>query len=222
VAGNKFGDSFRKGLDAAWKQGIVGGAIGGISAGISGAANGRNFWTGDAKGSMYVSAERLSINVPEQRAQLSADGMNTEINPFYSNSEMYFDGESLLLLDNYSNNTQSLRNSWNAVSGPYGNGQLPHGEWRAYSITRLDPLNQPNFSSYSRDGFDFWMGLDPQFTTTRNGIGVHPDGEALGSWWLNNGSSGCIVLQEGSTSLEGFYNSMRKYLSRNPYISLYY
>jgi uncharacterized protein (TIGR02594 family) len=102
VSGKNITESLVSGLNAAWKQGLTGAAIGGLSAGISGATHGRNFWTGDAKGSMYVNAERLSINVPEQRAELNTRGMQTtshlargkptiEFGPLTSNARSYMD-----------------------------------------------------------------------------------------------------------------------------------
>ena len=79
VSGTNIGGSLARGLESAWKQGLTGAAFGGISAGIDAVAHGRNFLTGHAKGSMYVSAERLSINVPEQRAELNTGGMSAEL-----------------------------------------------------------------------------------------------------------------------------------------------
>jgi cell wall-associated NlpC family hydrolase len=79
VGGKNIGESLGKGLDAAWKQGLAGAAIGGISAGISAIKHGRTFWTGTRKGSMYVSAERLSINVPEQKAELNLGNRRTKL-----------------------------------------------------------------------------------------------------------------------------------------------
>ena len=207
-------DEVKKGLDAAWKQGVMGGAIGGLSAGISGAANGRKFWTGDAKGSMYVSAERLSINVPEQRAELNMEGMRSEINPYYVNSDLTYDGYNLNWHDNFSDGSSRLRYQFAARSG--GRSQLPanvkwgitpNGDYVVNNL-RLRELNQETIGFFTNDGFGFTVDLVKQFDHTRDLFRIYFDNTC--SW----GTSRCIGIIDPNDA-HIFYNSIQKYFSRN-------
>mgnify|MGYP006292726461 CR=1 FL=1 len=194
-------------------QGICGAVLDGIGGGISAAGKGRNIWTGE-RNDFPLTKKRLRILVPEQRI----GEYRSDINSLPSERILNFDGNAIELNQYYMDGTHKTIDYWPTVSGPHGNGQLPRGEWRAYNIIRLNPSSQPNFKSYSRDGFDFWMRLEPQFSTDRTGIGIHPDGEQYGNWWKNNGTMGCPGIQSDNAGLQRFYNLMRTYLSRNPFI----
>jgi hypothetical protein len=47
--------------------------------------------------------------------------------PMYTGSFLTFDGSTLRWVNEYSDNSSTLSDSWNAQSGPYGNGHLPNG-----------------------------------------------------------------------------------------------
>jgi hypothetical protein len=77
-----------------------------------------------------------------------------------------------------------------AVSGPFGNGELPAG---IYNAGRNKLLDKPVGSPYCDSGSHCWMQvLAPTFPTTRTDLGIHPDGGALGT-------EGCIGLRTANT-----------------------
>ena len=77
-----------------------------------------------------------------------------------------------------------------AVSGPYGRGDLPRGLYYVYRSKLLDK----NADAYCDSLKKCWMQpIDPQFSTERNNLGIHPDGNRLGT-------SGCIGLLAADTS----------------------
>lgn len=88
--------------------------------------------------------------------------------------------------------------SWEAVSGPFGNGALPVGNY-IVKRNRVTSFTDAIASSY-RDpsGEGFFLPLEPQFETTRSGFGIHPDGGVPGTL-------GCIGLK-GST--KSFYDAL--------------
>ena len=218
IEGAGINSAISAGWDSGWKQAIFGAVTGGIRGGIIAAKYGQNLWTGKIP-EVSIHTTRMNVSFPKSEFNYSE---RFTPNSLPDNRSLTFDGNTLSLQQNYMDGTSSTIDSWSAISGPHGNGELPHGEWRAFSITRLNPQEQLNFNSYSRDGFDFWMNLYPQFETGRMGIGIHPDGVLDGNWMSNNGTLGCIGIQEDYAELENFYNLMRAYLSRNGYISLFY
>jgi len=70
-----------------------------------------------------------------------------------------------------------------AVSGGWGNGPLPLGEYKCHAARPL-PANSP-------DGLGTWiMGIEPLFTTSRYNLAIHKDGGVPGTL-------GCIGITEG-------------------------
>jgi uncharacterized protein (TIGR02594 family) len=180
-----------------------------ISAGISAVAHGRKFWTGGTKGSMYVSAERLSINVPEQRAELNTEGMRTtrhlatgeptiEVGPLTSNARSYMD-----VANNYAN--MGL-NDVNNVDAIYNYFQKPIGlsrcdAWcsgfanRVYSDVGVDGTGSGmarSWLDWGSSAMDPCKILDPQYGMT-----------AVFSRGANPlyGHVGLVVGQEGNNLL---------------------
>jgi uncharacterized protein (TIGR00725 family) len=85
-----------------------------------------------------------------------------------------------------------------AISGPYGNGYLPAGSYLAFRNKMLD---KPSGSSYCDTKNKCWMQpLDPQFSTTRTDLGIHPDGGPAGT-------EGCIGIEDPDTKkwYDAFY-----------------
>ena len=70
---------------------------------------------------------------------------------------------------------------YQSISGPYGNGALPPGEY--HTSTTLAPNAGHYFPSgfVGPDGFAFGIKLIPQFPTSRGGLWVHPDGNVIGT-----------------------------------------
>lgn len=80
-----------------------------------------------------------------------------------------------------------------AVSGPYGNGELPEG---LYHIKRSGLMDRSsNEISYCDSLQNCWFQyIEPQFSTSRNELGIHPDGNL-------EGTLGCIGLLDSDTRL---------------------
>jgi RHS repeat-associated protein len=205
VNGDSFSKAMNSGLNSAFWGGTIGGITGGISGGVRARRMGNDFWSGNSR-FKAPELDRVDLLRNDALGDITTNSAKSPLE-MYVDSELVFDGDNLYFNDRYSNYTSKFRDSWSAVSGPYGNGQLPQGEWVGYSIVRLDPTTQPNFNSYSRDGFDFWMRLNPLFETYRKGIGIHPDGGVFGT-------SGCIGLTGDSDALQRFYNTVSRYLGR--------
>lgn len=87
-----------------------------------------------------------------------------------------------------------------AFSGPYGRNELPAGLYHCYRNKLLDKPNEEPYQ-YCDSLRKCWMqAIDPQFSTHRNNLGIHPDGNKLGTF-------GCIGLLESDTSAwyDAFY-----------------
>ncbi|WP_138631398.1 hypothetical protein [Pseudoalteromonas spongiae] len=77
-----------------------------------------------------------------------------------------------------------------AVSGPYGKKQLPKGLYKAFRSKLLDKIGEP---AYCDSINNCWFQvIDPQFSTERNNLGIHPDGN-------KSGTLGCIGLLNANT-----------------------
>lgn len=79
-----------------------------------------------------------------------------------------------------------------AISGPHGRGRLPSGE---YEIGGGDIVGKshPNYNSYlDEKGKAWWVPLKPKFKTDRDGFGIHPDGNVIGTL-------GCIGVRSKDT-----------------------
>ena len=197
IAGNNIGQALGTGLQEGAKQGIIGGVLGGIGGGIRASRNGGNFWTGRSK---LVPVENNRSMVDTQY-DCNLEVPRSKIKPKYIDSQLEFNGESLELVNNYSDGTQCAEDSWSSISGPYGNGSLPNGNYLGDNLrTRIE-------SGYTRDGVGFSVDLNPQFQTTRTLLRIHPDGGVIGTL-------GCIGIQENAARLNAFYNTLNTYFQR--------
>ncbi len=79
--------------------------------------------------------------------------------------------------------------SWNARSGPFGAGALPAGLYTIGRATRF----MGSRSYRDRAGNTWWCPITPRFSTSRHGLGIHPDGGTPGT-------EGCIGLTAYDTS----------------------
>lgn len=85
-----------------------------------------------------------------------------------------------------------------AVSGAYGNGMIEVGEYKARRNFLLD---KPGENTYCDTKNNCWFQLlDPQFDTDRTEIGIHPDGNVVGT-------KGCIGL-DPNTDTKLWYNAL--------------
>jgi hypothetical protein len=89
-----------------------------------------------------------------------------------------------------------------AVSGFRGQKELPVGVYEISVPTIIDdvPENEP----YKGELFCWWCKIMPLFSTDRDGLGIHPDGNV-------EGTNGCIGVQKNDRFvfdyLIFFYNS---------------
>lgn len=80
--------------------------------------------------------------------------------------------------------------STGAVSGPYGRKELPLG---LYHIQRGDLLDKVGEDPFCDSLRTCWMQvIRPQFSTARTELGIHPDGNKLGT-------KGCIGMFDADT-----------------------
>lgn len=77
--------------------------------------------------------------------------------------------------------------SYNAVTGGYGKGPLPSGN---YTVEVRRVVVNPPGSGFKDNltGNSWFIPITPSFSTTRSGLGIHPDGSP-------KGTLGCIGLQ---------------------------
>jgi len=81
------------------------------------------------------------------------------------------------------NGKEFTRMSVNAISGPYGNGAAPNGD---YTVNNFETRTE---SGYKRDNVGFKFDLNPTFDTKRTALQIHPDGNGPGTVV---GTLGCI------------------------------
>ena len=77
-----------------------------------------------------------------------------------------------------------------AVSGPHGNADLPDGLYMAPRSGLIDKNGESPFCDSLRNcWFQF---LQPQFSTSRTELAIHPDGNV-------SGTAGCIGILDSNT-----------------------
>ena len=95
-----------------------------------------------------------------------------------------------------------------AVSGPYSRGELQFGLYHCYRNKLLDKDNAPPFCDSLQN---CWMQvITPQFSTNRTELGIHPDGNRMGT-------KGCIGIIDANTAswFSSFYS-----IPQNSYTTL--
>jgi hypothetical protein len=81
---------------------------------------------------------------------------------------------------------------YEAVSGPWGSGSLPKGEYavKVYDVVVNSP--EPGFTD-PMTGQSWFIPIKPKFATLRSGLGIHPDGNVPGT-------EGCIGVKSPDAS----------------------
>lgn len=82
--------------------------------------------------------------------------------------------------------------SWAAMSGKYGNGAMPYGEYTVFQPTQLKEKEE--YNPFKKEVFPWKCDLKPRFQTGRSELCLHPDGGVYGSL-------GCLVIEERDISL---------------------
>lgn len=78
--------------------------------------------------------------------------------------------------------------SYPTISGPYGKGFLPRGEYKLTSCYFMK--DNGGVDAYKKEGKPWVAKITPCFTTKRTGLYIHPDGNV-------EGSLGCAAITEG-------------------------
>src|SRR5258706_10600792 len=80
-----------------------------------------------------------------------------------------------------------------AISGPYGEGSLPTGTYKALRSKLLDKQPSDSNGAYCDTNNKCWLqALAPDFETDRTELGIHPDGNVPGT-------QGCIGIRAADT-----------------------
>lgn len=92
------------------------------------------------------------------------------------------------------NGTGQTVATWNATSGPWGNGSLPAGTYTVGApISVTQTSNPSNYQSFCDGSGNCWFApLTPSFQTNRTGLGIHPDGGV-------SGTAGCVGATDNNT-----------------------
>lgn len=102
--------------------------------------------------------------------------------------------------------------TWEAVSGPYGQGSLPAGFYHLTGEEMPATVERNSMTDTCKNAYKY--RLHPQFHTTRSGLLVHPDGG-------KPGTEGCIGVTGCTTSLRTFLKSITPAGLPNHWIPLY-
>ena len=169
-------------------------------------ANNAFAFVGDATYLAQEVEEATGLNVLAQETgilSLDFSGSANPDNPKEANG-------SLNVSSHFDDGSKLTISSYQAVGGPWGNGSPENGN---YSADNLRLRDSP--SGMVRNGVGFSMDLNPNFSTGRSLLRIHPDGGNF-----NNGTQGCIGLQCGARLLNKFYNSMNVYLQNHSNIGV--
>jgi L,D-transpeptidase catalytic domain len=81
--------------------------------------------------------------------------------------------------------------TYKAVSGGFGKGPLPNGD---YDVKIRNVVVNPPESGFKDEitGKSWFIPISPTFPSSRSGFGIHPDGSP-------KGTKGCIGLQGADT-----------------------
>ena len=107
------------------------------------------------------------------------------------------------------NGKEYTRMSVDAVSGPFGNGSAPNGD---YLVDNPRPRSE---SGFTKDGVGsgFSFDLKPKFDTKRQCLEIHPDGNGPGTL-------GCIGLQGSKSQNTNFYNLLKSEINKRGALNL--
>ena len=98
-------------------------------------------------------------------------------------------------------------NYWPAISGPYGKGRLPAGQYFINEPVEIKSKAVKYNPYRDKTGFAWWCRLTQLFETGRSGFGIHPDGNI-------SGTLGCIGITIDNTKeiFKALLNSDEKIL----------
>jgi RHS repeat-associated protein len=123
----------------------------------------------------------------------------------YSNKQ-YANGQ-LVLSSVYSNGKAISNYTWEAISGPWGNGSLENGRYT------VNNLRDNRTGSYANFGVGFSFDINPLFSTGRFDLRVHPDGGPFGTL-------GCIGLTGNANELRKAKQKLNSLITKYGHINL--
>lgn len=85
--------------------------------------------------------------------------------------------------------------SFKAMSGKWGNGALPYGDYGAQGLRKLSE-STPSVKSFMKEAWAWICNLIPKFKTDRTDLCIHPDGGVYGTL-------GCIGIEEND--IQAYY-----------------
>ncbi|RMF56201.1 MAG: hypothetical protein D6748_14045 [Calditrichaeota bacterium] len=149
----------------------------------------------------WMSKDTILTNLKSECLYCYSSNSPVVLFDIYGLDYLYFDG---LFLSWYSNSGE-LIGQWSAVSGPYGRGRAPEGNYFVTIAGDVTPYTNPrNRNEFCDKLGNCWFArITPQFPTTRSGLGIHPDFDS------DSGTAGCIGVTEPNT--ERLYNLLHNY-----------
>ena len=105
----------------------------------------------------------------------------------------------------FENDKTKTIGSYTAVAGGFGNGAPENGEYTVDTYWNREPGKGNYSKGMNKHGIGFSFFLNPQFSTGRSELRIHPDGN-------NEGTQGCIGLCGNSDALKDFRDKTNYFL----------
>ncbi|WP_294315629.1 DUF6443 domain-containing protein [uncultured Chryseobacterium sp.] len=131
----------------------------------------------------YSAAKEMSVEIDGKMRNSKIGDVNVKLNVTFENRKVKTLG------------------SYDAVAGGFGNGAPENGEYTVDSYQDRSPNGWYN-KGMNRDGVGFSFNLNPQFSTGRSLLRIHPDGN-------NEGTLGCIGMSGDKIVLTNFRDTLR-------------
>ena len=161
--------------------------------------------------SMSYTDEGMSQEGPASLSAVSglesSGAANTRVS---DHSTLHFDGENVYWVGN-DNNIEAY---YPALSGPYGNGALPPGDYDGTYLRTRTMKGMYCEKDASGKPIDGWsLNIDPSVDNGGKYLRIHPDG---GDYI---GTSGCIGVECGEPA-DRLYNDLKGYLYNHDHIDV--
>ncbi|WP_241280246.1 DUF6443 domain-containing protein [Chryseobacterium cucumeris] len=131
----------------------------------------------------YSAAKEMSVEIDGEMRNSKIGDVDVKLNVTFENGK-----------------TKTL-GSYDGVAGGFGNGAPENGEYTVDSYQDRSPNGWYN-KGMNRDGVGFSFNLNPQFSTGRSLLRIHPDGN-------NEGTLGCIGMSGDKIVLTNFRDTLR-------------
>ncbi len=131
----------------------------------------------------YSAAKEMSVEIDGEMRNSKIGDVDVKLNVTFENGK-----------------TKTL-SSYDGVAGGFGNGAPENGEYTVDSYQDRSPNGWYN-KGMNRDGIGFSFNLNPQFSTGRSLLRIHPDGN-------NEGTLGCIGMSGDKIVLTNFRDTLR-------------